>query len=84
MSVFVAVLRQTPARTIEGTEAHFVKVAPRKFFGSETYNVYGHSVSISTPAKTLIDCLDRPDLAGGLSELARIARNALATDNRSP
>jgi predicted transcriptional regulator of viral defense system len=78
MSVFVAVLRQTPARTIEGSEVRFVKVAQRKFFGHETYNVYDRSVSISTPAKTLIDCLDRPDLAGGPAELARIAHNALA------
>jgi len=79
MSVFVAVLRQTPARAIEGTEVHFIKVTQRKFFGHETYNVYDRPVSISTPAKTLIDCLDRPDLAGGPSELARITHNALAT-----
>jgi predicted transcriptional regulator of viral defense system len=79
MSIFVAVLRQTPTRTIEGSEVHFIKVTQRKFFGYETYDVYGRSVSISTPAKTLIDCLDRPDLAGGPSELARIAHNALAT-----
>jgi predicted transcriptional regulator of viral defense system len=78
MSVFVAVLRQTPARTIEGSEVRFVKVAQRKFFGHGTYDVYGRSVPISTPAKTLIDCLDRPDLAGGPSELTRITHNALA------
>jgi predicted transcriptional regulator of viral defense system len=84
LSVFVAVLRQTPARTIEGSEVHFVKVAQRKFFGFETYNVYGRSVSISTPAKTLIDCLDRPDLAGGPSELARITHNALGIGTIAP
>jgi predicted transcriptional regulator of viral defense system len=78
MSVFVAVLRQTPARTIEGSEIRFVKVAQRKFFEHEAYDVYDRSVPISTPAKTLIDCLDRPDLAGGPSELARITHNALA------
>ena len=69
MSVFVAVLRQTPARTIEGSEVRFVKVTQRKFFGQQTYNVYDRSVSFSTPVKTLIDCLDRPDLAGGPAEL---------------
>jgi predicted transcriptional regulator of viral defense system len=77
MAVSVAVLRQTPSRTIEGSEVRFVTVAPRKFFGHETYDVYGRSVSISTPAKTLIDCLDRPDLAGGPAELARITHSAL-------
>ena len=78
MTVFVAVLRQAPARTIEGSEVRFVKVTQRKFFGHETYDVYGRSVAISTPAKTLIDCLDRPDLTGGPGELARIAHRALA------
>src|SRR5271170_3120149 len=78
MSVFVAVLRQTPVRTIEGSEVRFIKVTERKFFGHQTYNVYDRSVAISTPAKTLIDCLDRADLAGGPAELTRITHNGLA------
>jgi hypothetical protein len=32
--------------------------------------------AISTPAKTLIDCLDRPDLCGGATELACITHAA--------
>jgi predicted transcriptional regulator of viral defense system len=78
MTVFVAVTRQTPAREIEGTAVRFVKVTDRKFFGYEPYNVYGRMVALSTPAKTLVDCLDRPDLAGGPAELARITHEALA------
>src|SRR5258707_2551107 len=81
MSVFVAVLRQTPSRTIEGNEVRFVRVAPRKFFGHEIYNVYDRAVLISTPAKTLVDCLDRPDLAGGPAELTRIAHSAIGEIN---
>lgn len=77
MSVFIAVLRQTPSRTIEGSDVRFVKLTQRKFFGHRPYSVYDRSVPISTPEKTLIDCLDRPDLSGGPSELARIAYNAL-------
>jgi predicted transcriptional regulator of viral defense system len=77
MTVFVATLRQTPSRTIEGSDVRFIKVAARKFFGHKTYNVYDRSVLISTPSKTLVDCLDRPDLAGGPSELARIVHAGL-------
>jgi predicted transcriptional regulator of viral defense system len=77
MTVFVAVLKQKKPREIEGASVRFVKVAPRKFFGHETYNVYGRMVPIATPAKTLIDCLDRPDLAGGPAELTRIVHSAL-------
>jgi hypothetical protein len=32
--------------------------------------------AISTPAKTLVDCLDRPDLCGGATELACITHAA--------
>jgi predicted transcriptional regulator of viral defense system len=78
MTVFVAVTRQTPAKVIEGAAVRFVKVTDRKFFGYEPYNVYGRMVALSTPAKTLVDCLDRPDLAGGPAELARITHEALA------
>jgi predicted transcriptional regulator of viral defense system len=81
MTVFVAVLRQAPSRTIEGSEVRFVKVASRKFFGHETFDVYGRSVPISTSVKTLVDCLDRPDLVGGHAELARITHNALGEVN---
>jgi predicted transcriptional regulator of viral defense system len=77
MAVFVAVLRQKPPKVIEGSDVRFIKVTPRKFFGHKTYDVYGRAVSISTPAKTLVDCLDRPDLSGGGAELARIAYSAL-------
>jgi predicted transcriptional regulator of viral defense system len=78
MTVFVAVTRQTPPKVIEGSAVRFVKVTARKFFGYEPYNIYGRTVALSTPAKTLVDCLDRPDLAGGPAKLARITHSALA------
>jgi predicted transcriptional regulator of viral defense system len=77
-TVFVAVKRQTPARTIEGAEIRFVSVEPRKFFGSERYTVYGRNILISDPEKTVTDCIDRPDLAGGPVELTRIVHAAMA------
>ncbi|HVB82268.1 MAG TPA: type IV toxin-antitoxin system AbiEi family antitoxin [Candidatus Binataceae bacterium] len=77
MTVTVAVLRQMPARTIEGTEVRFIKIAPRKFSGFKSYNVYGRNAAISDPEKTVVDCIDRPDLAGGPAELARIVYSAM-------
>lgn len=76
MTLTVATLRQVSASVIEGNEIHFVKVVPRKFFGFQTYDVYGREATLSTPAKTLVDCVDRPDLAGGAAEVARIAYGA--------
>lgn len=78
MTVFVAVLQQTRPQEIEGSNVRFVKVTPRKFFGYQSYDVYGRSVAISSPEKTLLDCIDRADLAGGPAELARITYSALA------
>jgi predicted transcriptional regulator of viral defense system len=66
-----------PARTIEGTEVRFIKISPRKFFGFKKYTVYGRSAAITEPEKTVIDCIDRPDLAGGPAELTRIVYSAL-------
>jgi predicted transcriptional regulator of viral defense system len=76
MAVSVAALKSMLPRTIEGAEVRFVRVTPRKFFGFERYEVYGRSASISTPVKTVVDCIDRPDLAGGAAELTRIVAGA--------
>jgi predicted transcriptional regulator of viral defense system len=75
-SVTVAVLKQQPPRTLEGTDIRFVTLAERKFFGFESYAIYGRQVMISSPDKTLVDCVDRPGLAGGPAELARIVFGA--------
>jgi predicted transcriptional regulator of viral defense system len=82
-TVFVAVRRQIKARTIEDAEIRFVKVEPRKFFGARRYTVYGRSTNISDPEKTVIDCIDRPDLAGGGAELTRIVHTAMAEIDQS-
>ena len=75
-TIAVAVTKPTPSRSVEGTDVRFVTVTGRKFFGFEDYSVYGRTVKLSSPAKTVIDCVDRPDLAGGPSELARIVFGA--------
>jgi predicted transcriptional regulator of viral defense system len=77
-TMFVAVRKQMAPRTIEGAEIRFVTIEARKFFGFKSYDVYGRSTRISDPEKTLIDCIDRPDLAGGPTELTRIVHAAMA------
>jgi predicted transcriptional regulator of viral defense system len=79
MSVAVATLRQVHSRIVEGAEIRFIKMTGRKFFGSAVYNVYGRDVAISTPAKTVVDCADHPELAGGPAELTRVVHGASAT-----
>ena len=77
MTVTVATQRQMPTRTIEGTEVQFIKIAARKFSGFKTYTIYRRTAAITDPEKTVIDCIDRPDLAGGPAELTRIVHTAM-------
>jgi len=76
LTTFIAVTGKMLERELEGTTVRYVQLAKHKFFGSQLYPLYGRQVPISTPAKTLIDCLDRPGLAGGATEVVRIADQA--------
>ncbi len=76
MTISVATRRQLSPRTLEGNNIRFVKVVERKFFGFKAYDLYGREASLSMPVKTVVDCLDRPDLAGGAAEVARILYGA--------
>ncbi|MGO4527289.1 type IV toxin-antitoxin system AbiEi family antitoxin [Microvirga sp. 2MCAF35] len=70
--IHVATTRQTPPREIQGNPVRYVKLSPRKFFGWQEMESFGRKFRISTPEKTLVDCADRPDLCGGVTELVRI------------
>lgn len=48
-----------------------MKVAESKLFGDEDRRVDGHVVKVAQRERTLIDCVDRPDLCGGLEEVVR-------------
>ena len=70
----------TPVRTrhrrVLDTEVHIVNPVPRKFFGFGPVDVLGHTVMMSDREKTVIDCIDRPDFAGGEGEAATIVAAA--------
>ena len=70
----------TPAhlrdRRVADTEVRIVNPAPRKFFGFGPIDVLGYKVMLSDREKTAIDCVDRPDLAGGVGEAAYILATA--------
>ena len=70
----------TPVRTrhrrVLDTEVRIVNPAPRKFFGFGPVDVLGHTVMMSDTEKTVIDCIDRPDLAGGEGEAAAVLATA--------
>ena len=70
----------TPVRTrnrrVLDTEVRIVNPVSRKFFGFGPVDVLGYTVMMSDREKTAIDCIDRPDLAGGEGEAATVLATA--------
>ena len=54
-----------------GFHCHFVTIAAERFFGVVTVLVDDQPVVMTDPARTVLDCLDRPDLCGGMVEAAK-------------
>ena len=75
-TVWIATTKQVPDRTIRDTRFRFIDLIKRKFFGYESTAVFNEQVNLSDREKTVIDCVDRPDLAGGIGEVARIIARA--------
>ena len=59
-------------RRILDTDVRIVNTVQRKYFGFVSVDVLGYSVMMSDREKTIIDCIDRPALAGGEGEAAAI------------
>jgi len=72
-TVFVATTRRKSDVTVEelGLRFRFITLTSHKFFGFQTVTIEEHPVQITTPSKTLVDGLDRPDLCGGIVELSK-------------
>ncbi len=63
-------------RRIGQADVRIVNPVPHKFFGFGPVDVLGYKTVISAREKTVIDCIDRPDLAGGVGEVAYILATA--------
>lgn len=74
--VWIVTTNQVPERTVRSTKFRFVCVIARKFFGFESATVYGEAVQMSDHEKTVLDCVDQPEFAGGIGELTRIIATA--------
>lgn len=71
-SIYVATTKPRNSRTILDTRFVFVTIPESKFsFGMEEVEIEKWKVRISTPEKTVVDCLDHPEHCGGIEEVAR-------------
>jgi predicted transcriptional regulator of viral defense system len=69
-ALLVAVPRQRRPISLGQAEILFVQAQLRKFFGIEEIRYHDASLRISDREKTLLDCLDRYDLCGGVDEVS--------------
>jgi predicted transcriptional regulator of viral defense system len=64
------------ARWVPGRESssrfRVVRVAPSRFFGTQSLVRRGVTLVVSDRERTVLDCLNRPELAGGMAGVAQI------------
>ena len=71
-TVFVTVRRRRKSRVIAGTEYRFVYASARSFWGwEEIWATPQEQVRVSDLEKTLLDGAARPDLCGGIGDVAK-------------
>jgi predicted transcriptional regulator of viral defense system len=67
----VAVLKQRKPLVLGGSRIEFRKISEKNFFGIERMKYLNSFLNVSDVEKTLIDCVDRYDLCGGIDEICR-------------
>ena len=74
--VWLVTPRHIRDRQLLNAEIRIVNPSKKKFFGYRPVSVLGFEVQMSDREKTAIDCVDRPDLSGGVGEAAYVIGRA--------
>jgi predicted transcriptional regulator of viral defense system len=64
------------ARLVHAAQFRRIRIAPERFFGTKQLTRRGETVVVSDLERTLLDCLARPDLGGGLGGVLRMLESA--------
>ncbi len=67
--VFAATTERKAPLEFQGYLYKFVRVNQRKFFGYEAVKISDTEISIADRDKAIIDCLDREEYSGGITEI---------------
>jgi predicted transcriptional regulator of viral defense system len=66
----------TTARWVPGKDRvgqfRAIRVTPARFFGTQSLVRRGVKLTVSDPERTVLDCLNRPELAGGMAGVSQI------------
>lgn len=74
--IFLVTRARLRTRTVGDVRVRIVYQSARKFFGFEPVDILGYNVMMSDREKTAIDCIDHPELAGGVGEAATVLATA--------
>jgi predicted transcriptional regulator of viral defense system len=75
-TIFVATTKRRRDVEYGPTKFEFVTLAKRRFFGFVHERIAGGSFAVSSPEKTIVDCLLYPRYCGGLEEAVKGIWNA--------
>jgi len=70
-TVWIASTKPVRPKRIRGSTFRFVRLSKKRFFGYAPTRVFESEVSMSDLEKTVIDCVDKPQYAGGIGEVTR-------------
>ena len=73
---FVQTTHRKQSTEIAGMKFQFVTVIQKHFFGIATANLAGKMFEVTDRDMTLLDCAARPDLSGGILQLAQSLRSS--------
>jgi len=74
--IFLVTPARLRGRELGGSRVRIITQAASKFFGFGPVDALGYEVMMSDREKTAIDCIDHPDLAGGVGEGATMLATA--------
>jgi predicted transcriptional regulator of viral defense system len=80
----IAVPNQMRPIKIGNIYIYFITLKNSRFFGYEEITYLNTTLKVSDLEKTLVDCIDRQELCGGIPEVARTITNAFATGRLNP
>lgn len=76
---FIQTTKRKKAIRLQGIEFQFIHVADRYFFGIINRKIEDTSITLTDREKTLIDAASRPDLSGGIVQLAQAMKTSISS-----
>jgi len=74
---FIQTTKRKRSLTIQGVEFQFIHVAERYFFGISTRKIEDIPIIVTDREKTIIDAASRPELSGGIIQLAQAMKSSV-------